>query len=134
MIFCQRMQARQTRDVRIEPMFENFYVNSNQRTRWLSCAIQNSILCRRSSRQCIARLIWLRSTCTRRPALEILFLGFRVREGFHASQFKTLAFRLNRRTTNCNREHQNRHLIKRAAANCGEVLRRCRSHGAAGGS
>ena len=44
-------------------MFQNFYINSNQRIRWLPCArIQNSIICRRSSRQCIARLIRLRST------------------------------------------------------------------------
>ena len=34
-----------------------------QRIRWLPCArIQNPIVCRRSSRQCIARLIRLRST------------------------------------------------------------------------
>jgi len=37
------------------------------------------IVCRRSSRQCIARLIRLRSTLTRRPAPGVLLLGFRAR-------------------------------------------------------
>jgi hypothetical protein len=56
---CPQIRARRTRDIRVEPMF----VNSNQRIRWLPCArIQNSIVCRRSSRQSIARLIRLRST------------------------------------------------------------------------
>ena len=62
-INCPQIRARRTREICIEPMFENFYFNSNQRIRWLPCArIQNSIICRRSSRQCIARLIRLRST------------------------------------------------------------------------
>jgi hypothetical protein len=40
-----------------------FLLTPRQRIRWLPCArIQNSIICRRSSRQCIARLIRLRST------------------------------------------------------------------------
>ena len=126
-INCPQIMARRMRDICIEPMFKNFYINSNQRIRWLPCArIQNSIVCRRSSRQCIARLIRLRSTLHPPPGSGSLLLGFRAREYFSrqfnylelSSILKVLTLRLKRRTINCNREHRDRHFNQ---------ARRCRT-------
>ena len=50
--FCRRMQARQTRDIRIVPMFGNVPVNTYQRIGAVSCArFGCSIVGRRPARQ-----------------------------------------------------------------------------------
>ena len=113
-----QIRARRTRDICIEPMFKNFCINSNQRIRWLPCArIQNSIVCRRSSRQCIARLIRLRSTLHPPPGSGNFAFRISRTRGFSrqfnylelSSILKVLTLRLKRRTINCNREHRDRH-------------------------
>jgi hypothetical protein len=126
-INCPQIRARRTRDICIEPMFENFYINSNQRIRWLPCArIQNSIVCRRSSRQGKTLRCAASSTVDPPPGSGSFAFRFRAREDFHVSQLfgievtilKILTFSLKRRTINRNREHRNRHFNQ---------ARRCRT-------
>ena len=107
-------------------MFENFCINSNQRIRWLPCArIQNSIICRRSSRQCIARLIRLRSTLHPPPGSGSFAFRISRTRGFSrqfnylelkAHFLKLLTFRLKRRTINVTVSTETNILIQRAAA------------------
>jgi len=60
-----------------------FLLTPRQRIRWLPCArIQNPIICRRSSRQCIARLIRLRSTLHSPPGSGIFAFRISRTRGF----------------------------------------------------
>jgi hypothetical protein len=88
---CQRMQARRTREIRLERMFGNVPVHTRStHLRGIVCA-NPSFHCMspgsvsRYSSPCFP----LRSILTRRPAPGVLLLGFRTREGF-SRQFNYL--------------------------------------------